>query len=220
MSVQAPSPPLSPPLARPGLTSSLRPGRRPWLLVGGLLAVVVCAGVFALVYVGADARVPVLSTTRPLAAGQSVTAEDLRVVRIVPDPQLAPLAASDTSQVVGRSVALPVPAGTLLTESHLGPVGWPPVGQAVAGLPVKPGRLPAGLAAGSPVLVVSVAPDPILQDPGGAGIGPVPATVMHVAEDADGAGTAVVTLLLAHTDAVTVAGAAHDLALVHTGAQQ
>jgi hypothetical protein len=196
---------------------SLRARRRAWLLVAGLLAMVVCAGAFALVYVGADARVQVLAAARPLAAGQTVTAGDLQVVRIVPDAGMALLPASGASQVIGRSVGVPVAAGTLLSESQLGPVAWPPAGQAVAALPVKPGRLPAGLAAGSRVLVVTVAADPVAQS-GPAGqpppSAPVPATVMAVAEGGDSTGTAVVTLLLAHADAVAVAGAAGDLALV------
>jgi hypothetical protein len=194
---------------------SLRPRRRGWLLVAGLLAMVVCAGAFALVYVGADARVQVLAAARPLAAGQMITAGDLQVVRIVPDAGMALLPAAGASQVIGRGVSVPVAAGTLLSESLLGPVAWPPGGQAVAALPVKPGRLPAGLAAGSPALVVAVAADPLL-DPGSPDgrMTPVPATVVAVAEGVDGTGTAVVTLLLAHADAVAVAGAAGDLALV------
>jgi hypothetical protein len=194
---------------------SLRARRRAWLLLAGLLAMVVCAGAFALVYLGADARVQVLAAARPLAAGQMITAGDLQVVRIVPDAGMALLPASGASQVIGRSVSVPVAAGTLLSESQLGPVAWPPVGQAVAALPVKPGRLPAGLAAGSPVLVVAVAADPLL-DPGSPGgrMTPVPAMVVAVVEGVDGTGTAVVTLLLADADAVAVAGAAGDLALV------
>jgi hypothetical protein len=194
---------------------SLRPRRRGWLLVAGLLAMVVCAGAFALVYLGADARVQVLAAARPLAAGQLVTAGDLQVVRIVPDAGMPLLRAEQASQVIGRSVAFPVAAGTLLSESQLGPAQWPPDGQAVAALPVKPGRLPAGIAPGSPVLVVTVAADPQLASGVASGqVAPVPATVVQVAEGVDGTGTAVVTLLMAHADAVTVAGAAGDLAIV------
>jgi hypothetical protein len=192
----------------------LRARRRAWLLVAGLLAMVVCAGAFTLVYLGADARVQVLSAARPLAVGQTIAAGDLQVVRIVPDTGMALLPATDASQVIGRSVAVPVVAGTLLSEAQLGPVEWPPAGQAVAALPVKPGRLPAGLAAGSPVLVVAVAQDPLLGSDPPVEMAPIPATVVAVAEGVDGTGTAVVTLLLAHADAVAVAGSAGDLALV------
>jgi hypothetical protein len=221
----APRTPAAAPRTPVAALSLLRAGRRQsWLLVTGLLAMVVCAGVFVLVYVGADARVPVLAAQRPLAAGQAITTGDLRVVRIVPAPGVGLVPAARVGQVVGRSVAVPVPEGGLLSEAHLGPPVWPAAGQAVAALPVKPGRLPAGVAAGSRVLVVVVASDP-LAPPAGAPAGPearpaapVPATVMHVAQGVDGTGIAVVTLLLAHADAVRVAAAAGDLALVLAGA--
>jgi hypothetical protein len=65
------------------------------------------------------------------------------------------------------------------------------------------------------VLVVTVAADPQLASGVASGqVAPVPATVVQVAEGVDGTGTAVVTLLMAHADAVTVAGAAGDLAIV------
>jgi flagella basal body P-ring formation protein FlgA len=128
---------------------SLGPRRRAWLLVAGQLAMLVCAMAFSLVHLGADARVPALAAARPLAAGQTITVDDLQVVRIVPDAGMALLPAGEASRVVGSSVAVPVAAGTLLSEAQLGPAQWPPEGQAVAALPFKPGRLPAGLAAGS-----------------------------------------------------------------------
>jgi len=197
----------------------VRPPRRVWLLVGGLLAMVVCAGAFALAYLGADARVAALAVDRPLAAGQTVTAQDIRVVRLVPDPGVDLVPAGDASQVVGRTVTVPLAVGTLLARSQLGPAGWPPPGEAVAAVPVKPGRLPAGLTEGSRVLVVRVAPDTPVEPgpPPEAPAAPVPATVVQVVEAVDGSGTSLVSLLLDQDDAVAVAGAAGDLALVLAG---
>jgi hypothetical protein len=200
----------------------VRPPRRVWLLVGGLLAMVVCAGAFALVYLGADARVAALAVDRPLAAGQTVTAQDIRVVWLVPDAGVDLVPADDASQVVGRTVTVPLAVGTLLARSQLGPAGWPPPGEAVAAVPVKPGRLPAGITEGSRVLVVRVAPGTTVE-PGpppeapGSSPAPVPATVVQVVEAVDGSGTSLVSLLLDQDDAVAVAGAAGDLALVLAG---
>jgi hypothetical protein len=193
-----------------------------WLLVGGLLLMVACAGAFALVYLGADARVAALVVDRPLAAGQAVTAEDIRVVRIVPDPGVDLVPAGEAAQVVGRTVTVPLAEGTLLARSQLGPAGWPPPGEAVAAVPVKPGRLPAGITEGSRVLVVAVAPGGTVE-PGlppeapGSPVALVPATVVQVVEAVDGSGTSLVSLLLDQDDAVVVAGAAGDLALVLAG---
>lgn len=197
-----------------------RPGRRGWLLVGGLLAMVVCAGLFTLVYLGADARVPALAVARPVAAGQTVSAEDLRVVRIVPDAGVELVPAATLPQVVGRRAAVPLAEGTLLSHSQLGPAVWPPPGRAVAAVRLEPGRLPAGVTAGSRVLVAPAAPDATV-DPAGVPEGtaqPVPATVVQVVETADGSGAAVVSLLLDQADAIAVAGAqASSLALVLAG---
>lgn len=200
--------------ARP--ESSLRPRRRGWLLVAGLLAMVVCAGAFALVYLGSDARVSALVAARPLAAGQMVAAADLGVVRIVPDAGLQVVPAGEASQVVGRRAAVPILAGTLLTDVLLGAPEWPPDGQAVAAVPVKPGRLPAGVTPGSVVLVVAVASETAAEPAGAPDTerSPVLATVVDVVAGDDGSGTTVVTLLLARTDAVQIAAAGGDLALV------
>jgi hypothetical protein len=176
---------------------------------------VVCAGGFALVFLGADARVPALAVARPVSAGQAIAAADLRVVRIVPDAGVELLPAGELATVVGRRAVVPLSVGTLLAGSQLGPAGWPPEGLAVAAVPVQPGRLPAGVVPGSQVLVVPVAADaPATPGPPG---GPVPASVVGLAEAADGTGTTVVSLLLADRDAVAVAGAGGDLALVLAG---
>jgi hypothetical protein len=89
-------------------------------------------------------------------------------------------------------------------------------------VPVKPGRLPAGITEGSRVLVVAVAPGSTVE-PGpppeapGSPVAQVPATVVKVVEAVDGSGTSLVSLLLDQDDAVIVAGAAGDLALVLAG---
>ena len=56
---------------------------------------------------------------------------------------------------MGRAVALPLAAGTLLTETDLGPGADPPSGQAVVGLALKPGQYPPEVTAGDRVLVVT-----------------------------------------------------------------
>jgi hypothetical protein len=179
---------------------------------------VVCAGGFALVFLGADARVPALAVARPVSAGQVIAAADLRVVRIVPDAGVELLPAGELATVVGRRAVVPLSVGTLLAGSQLGPAGWPPEGLAVAAVPVQPGRLPAEVVPGSQVLVVPVAADaPATPGPPGGPGGPVPASVVGLAEAADGTGTTVVSLLLADRDAVAVAGAGGDLALVLAG---
>lgn len=197
------------------VTGAVRPKRRWSRLVGGLLLVLVCAGIFAVVQLAGDARVQVLAVARPVAAGQVVGADDLRVVAVVPDASVRLVRASRLTEIVGQTAAVPLAPGTLLAESQLGPASWPSAGQAVVAVALKPGRVPVGLAAGSHVRIVTVAKEAPTENAGlpSAAVS-VPAVVVGVSEAVDGAGTSVVSLLLAQDDATKVAGVGSELALV------
>ncbi|MDT4991580.1 MAG: hypothetical protein QOH97_1472 [Actinoplanes sp.] len=205
--------------ARPILTESMQPKRRWSLLVGGLLLVLLCAGVFVAVQLRGDARVQVLAVARPVAAGQSLVAADLKPVKVVPDPQVPLVPASEAQQLVGRTAAVPLASGSLLAESQLGPAAWPAAGQAVVAAGFKEGRVPAGLAAGSRVLVVSVDKDTLSgsSDTPSSEPKPVSATAVDVAPGPDGSGTTTVSLLVDRGDATKLAGTGSDLALVLVG---
>ncbi|MFD6694189.1 SAF domain-containing protein [Micromonospora aurantiaca (nom. illeg.)] len=203
--------------ARPSI-STAQPKRRWSLLVGGLLLVLLSAGVFAVIQLGGDARLQVLAVARPVAAGQPISAADLRTVGVVPDPTIKLVAAGQAQQIVGRTPAVPLAEGVLLTESQLGPASWPDAGQAVVATALKPGQVPAGIAPGSRVLVVMVAKDGGPADPAlrSAPVS-VPATVVEVVPGADGADTTVVSLLLGRDDATKVAGSGSAVSLVVVG---
>lgn len=169
-----------------------------------------------------------LSVARPVPAGQVITDADLRVVRVANASGLALMPAAQRSQVVGRSAVVPLAAGSLLTSEQVGPVAWPPAGQAVIALPVKPGRAPAGLAAGARVVVLVVPPataggQPVPQPgsssaPNGtAGVRRGVATVVSVDASEDQVGSQLVTLLLAADTAEAVASAPGDVSLVQLG---
>jgi len=200
--------------ARP-MPASVRPKRRVWLLILSLLSMVVCAGAFALVYLRSDARVQVLGVARPLAAGQAITAADLRVVRIMPDAALELVSAHGASQVIGRTAVLPLAKGSLLTKNQLGPAAWPPKEQAVVAVPVKAGRLAAGVTPGVRVLVIPVAKEGDTQRAPSSGEKPEPvaATVVRVTDGIDGSGTTEVSLLVSRQDVVTVAGSSGDVSI-------
>jgi hypothetical protein len=175
---------------------------------------VVSAGGFALVYLGTDAREQVLAVARPVAAGQELSAADLRVVRVVPDAGVDVIRAAEASRAIGHAAALPLAPGSLLAGSQVGPAAWPPAGQVVVAVPVKAGRLADGIAAGVRVLVIPVATDPTARPTQSqAGQPSAAGTVVAVTRTADGSGTTVVSLLLPSTDAVAVAGSSADLSL-------
>jgi hypothetical protein len=169
-----------------------------------------------------------LSTARPVAAGQAITDGDLTVVRVANTSGLALIAATRRGDVVGRTAAAPIPQGVLLTAAQVGPPAWPPSGQAVIALPVKPGRAPADLAVGATVIVLVVPAhasqtSTIGDDAGGkkdAGTRRAAATVVSVSTGADQLGTQLVTLLLAADSAESIASASGDASLVQIGPQK
>ena len=201
--------------ARPSPSPAVQPKRRWSLLIGGLLSILLCAGIFAVVQLRGDARIEVLAIARAVAAGQPLTADDLKAVRVVPDPSVPLVKAVAVDQVIGRSPAVPLAPGTLLAESQLGPASWPAAGQAVVAAVFKPGAVPAGLAPGSHALIVTVAKSDVTGTSDATSTPqPVTATVVDITEGTDGTSTTIVSLLLARADATKLAGAGTDLSLV------
>jgi hypothetical protein len=194
-------------------------GRRstPHILLGAVL-VVVCALAFGVTAVRIDPRTAVLTVSQPLTAGHTISDADLSVVRIVPDAAIGTVAESQRSTVVGRTLRLPLAANSLLSPAVLGPAAWPPAGQSVIAVSLKAGRAPAGLAAGVQVLVMVV--------PASSGNTVAPTGEVEHAEAAvvsvgvaDTSGTMVVSLLMTSANAVRIAGASGDAALVVQGGQ-
>jgi hypothetical protein len=133
----------------------------PWRITALVVALLVAGGSYALGrYVIAPKPphlVSLVVSATALPAGAELTAGDLRVVAVkgtrVPAGLLGPQAvASD----LGLFTRQPIPAGTFLASSMLSPSGGlPDASQALVGLSLKPGQLPAGgLAIGQKVLVV------------------------------------------------------------------
>jgi hypothetical protein len=132
-----------------------RPRRRnaPLAIVGVLL-VVGCAAVFAAGWLQAGNRQPVLALAQPVTAGQVLTSADLQVVRVSASGPVSLLPAWQEADVVGRTAATALPAGSLLTPAEIGavPLG---AGQALLGVAVKPGQYSPDLSAGQAVDVLA-----------------------------------------------------------------
>jgi len=197
-----------------------RAGRR---MAAGVLLVLAAVVVFWQVDLRHDPRQAVLAMARPVPAGQVITEADLRTVRVAPDSGLHLLPAAERDRVVGRSAAVPLAAGSLLTGEQVGPVAWPPPGQAVVAVAVKPGHAPAGLTPGARVVVLVVPAQTTgatsTAPAGTAGPGGVRAmaTVVALTQGPDQASTQVVSLLLSAEAAEQVAAAPGDVSLVWRG---
>jgi len=112
--------------------------------------------VFAVLWLNAGNRQPVLAVARPVPAGQVLSAEDLRVVRVSSDPGIDPIPASRRGAVVGKTTTSGLVPGSLLTEGQLGgSVTLLGPGQAVVGVELKGGQLPtSNLKVGDQVAIV------------------------------------------------------------------
>ena len=190
----SPEGPATPVLVR---ETAVRTRRRRGLWVAGA-ALVAVGGLTAAVLVGrAGDRVEVLAVARAVPVGQTIGESDVTVARVAADPALLPISASQRSDVVGRTAAVELRPGTLLTAGDVTDEAVPAAGEQLVGVAVRPGQLPArGVRAGDPVIMVPV---PGGQTSGGSGtttadvapVGdPVRAQVVQVGPpDADGAVT-------------------------------
>jgi len=196
-----PAPPaLSPPKRR----------RRPALWGLGLALIAGGGAAAAITVSAAGHRLPVLALVGPVPAGEPISAADLTVAHVAADPALNPVPASEEGTVTGRLAAVDLRPGTLLTREELSTVGIPAAGQALIGVSLKPGQLPARpLSRGDRVLVVPTVGQTPSQDPAGvkaAGAG-LPAVVSEVGAAASD-GTAVVDLVINQGDGPGLAQAA------------
>ena len=186
--------------------------RLPFVALGGLV-IIVCVLAYAYGAAQLGDRIQVLATARSVAAGQAITAADLRQVSAARDSGVRLIPASQAAGVVGRMAVVPLVAGTLLTPNLVGDAAFPPQGKVTASVALKPGQYPQGLAAGARVAVYMSAtpqngqPAPAASSAAGGAPGRVPAVVLGVDLAGDGQGATVVTLLLDAADGPRLAAA-------------
>lgn len=191
--------------------------RRQWPRVGiGIVVVVGCALAFAATSLQVGGRTGVLELRVSLPAGAVISAADLQVAQISA-PGVAVLPAAEQAAVIGRTAAVPLVAGSLLSPAELGPSSALPAGTAEVAVALKPGGFPPDLAAGDHVLVVTL---PTTGTGGGSAggigstggivpLGPTPAVVIGIqSPGATGATDTVVSIQVALAGAPALADAA------------
>jgi len=193
---------------RAGVPAPPRPQRRSLALAMiGVLVVVICALIFAIGWARAGNRVPVLALNRAVAAGQPLTAADLRVVRVSASGQVAVVPAGAEAGVLGRPASGPLPAGALLAYGDVGPAS-PAAGQDYLGVAVKPGQYPPDLSAGQTVDVLATPAQASGGSSSQAPALPVGQAVVLGVEVNPATGATVVELSLSQNEVPQVAAAA------------
>lgn len=197
-----PAPLLAPPRRR----------RRPALIAVGLVLAATGGAVAATTVLAAGHRVAVVAVARDVPAGTRITAADLGVARVAADPALRPVPEERRLGLLGQVAAVDLRPGTLLTADMVTSTAIPGAGQAVVGVALKAGQLPARpLMPGDRVLVVTTSgpstPTSAASAPASTSALP-PGTQAVVAGSgrSNSDGSAVVDLLLAHQEAGEVAG--------------
>ncbi len=211
--------------ARPATARPRPAGRRRQvpLVVVGVLLVIGCALAFTDASLHLGSREEVLVVTHPLGVGQVLTPGDLRAVKVSTGSGLAPILVTEESSVVGRSLAVPLVAGSLLTSGEVGSASPVGSGSDVVALALKAGSFPPNLAAGDRVQVVPVTSSSSSSS-GTASTtngSPVAATVLAVEAASPASGNPTVFSLQVSTgdaDEVASLAAANQASLVQVGA--
>ncbi|MFI6688400.1 SAF domain-containing protein [Streptomyces sp. NPDC050485] len=134
--------------------------RRPVVVGAGLALAAVGALVAVWQVDEAGNRVSVIALAHDVKAGETVKKGDLVVAQVAPDPALAPVPVSRSSDIVGKTAASDLPKGTLVTDASVR-VGSPVArGRDTVGILAKPGQLPAQqLHSGDTVMLVHTPQD-------------------------------------------------------------
>lgn len=188
----------------------------------GVLCCFAGALAFGVLYLGNNNLEEVLTLRKSVAAGVIIEDSDLQVARISTDEAIHPIDSSERSSVVGKRATVALVPGSLLTRAQFGTGLQIPTGQAVIGLALKAGQLPANLIVGDPVMLVSA---PL---PGGAGaiseqgaLTIPSASVFEVSSALDPAGATLISVLVPMTEAAeaSAAAAAGRMSIVLVGSQ-
>jgi len=197
--------------SRPPMSAPAKRSRRQLPLVAlGVLLVLGCALAFADASVHLGTREQVLVVAQPVSAGQVLTAGDLRAVRVSTGSGLDVVPVDQEGIMLGRRVAVPLVAGSLLTASEVGSTPAVGVGSDVVAVGLKPGAYPPEVAPGDRVQVVPVASGSSGTNAASTTSGiPIAATVLAVtAAPADSEEPTVFSLQVSTNDADEVASLA------------
>lgn len=171
------------------------------LMVGGAVA-----GYF--IVNSAGERQSVLAVSRPVAAGEILSNENLSITRVGVDADIVVIPAEQAAQVVGRTASSALEAGELLHPTDLGTPVAIGEGEAVVGLFVGAGEIPiASLAPGDRVDIViteGVGNEIVSNSPPAV----VGATVLDAGIGLDGSSGLLVSVIVPRSESPRIARAA------------
>lgn len=166
-------------------------------------------GVFAVAFAAAPKPAQVLAAASDLPAGTVVTAADLTTVGAsAPSAVVVPVA--QEGSIVGQTLRVELPSGTLLSQSDLG--SFPPIGSSVVPVAVKAGQYPADLQSGETVAIFPVSAGTSTQ--ADAAHAAATGTVTEISQASESGSNEVVVDLEVATSAAAVVAQAPAVVLV------
>ena len=189
-----------------GITPTLRRQRnRPVALVAGACALAGLLG-FVGIWAASSDKQAVLAVSRPVKAGDAITAEDLSIASISADPALKPIPATARADVIGKTAAVDLATGALLVDSQLGTPTGVGEGEAVVAVEVPLASAPIdAIHTGDRVRIVKTAKGGDSKEALGEVI--TEGRVTHLAPGSTSAGSTVVSVVVPADQAPAVAGA-------------
>ena len=101
-----------------------QPSKRRWgRFAAGAAAAAIGAWSFGALYLAAEDRIDVLVVASKVDRFAAITRADLKIVKISSDTEVATVPATRLDEIVGRIAAADLPAGSMLTDSGLLPIG-------------------------------------------------------------------------------------------------
>lgn len=145
----------SAPAAAVEVPRPLPPSRRRGMVLGGLLLVLACGTVGAVLFTAAGHRTSVVVITRHVPAGQRLAAADMATTMVAADPGVATVPASRRRDMIGLVAATDLLPGTLLSPAQATTAMTPVHGQMLVSIPCRAGQLPAdGLRPGDQTVLI------------------------------------------------------------------
>jgi hypothetical protein len=129
--------------------------KRPLVAAASAALVFVSIAAFATVYSSATRRSPALIVTSTIEQGQAITAADLGQANVSVSNGVVPFPTTDAGDLAGKRAAVTIPAGSLLTAGDVTASPQVATGDAVVGVALKAGQLPAaGVEPGDQVMII------------------------------------------------------------------
>jgi hypothetical protein len=129
--------------------------RRPILAIASVGVVIASVVVFVSIYSKANRHASVISIARLVLQGQRISAGDLAESSIATSGNISSVSVSQVGQVVGNVAAVTLLPGSLLNMADVTSQPSVKSGDAVVGVALKDGQLPAtGLTPGDRVMVI------------------------------------------------------------------